>query len=143
MVVVMARKKQSAFGEWLMGQFRRPDHLLTAARYYWQDTHNPAYVWWAINICTRQDTQIEFPEWVSQYLAGCAQRMMSSNAAAQSDLRKVLPQILGFPRKRGRGNLLDMGKSVTHYNIPAIRFAIEIERGVKTDSGASQRVRVS
>ena len=123
--------QRSAFREWFEKRIKDPHLSLSTTRFYWQDTHNPAYVWWAIEICVCRDIQIEFPDWVRKYLAECAQRMLSPDAAEQSDLRKVLPGIMGFPPKRGRGNPLDLGKNEDQFSIPAMRFAIEIEKGAR------------
>jgi hypothetical protein len=38
---------------------------------------------------------------------------------------------MGFPPKRGRGNPLDLGKNEDQFSIPAMRFAIEIEKGAR------------
>ena len=124
----MASKRHPAFKDWLKDRIERPEFMLRVALGSWQETDNPAYVWWAIELCTRSD-QIEFPHWVREYLAECAQRMSSPDAAGASDLRKVLPRIMGFPVKRGRGRLLDLGAE--DYATPAMRFAIEIEKGAK------------
>lgn len=124
--------KSTAFREWLERRIKEPDLLLRAAHFFWQDTHSPVYAWWAIEICACGDSHIEFPDWVREYLAECAQRMLSPDSAVQSDLRKVLPRIMGFPPKRGRGNPLDLGKrEADQFAIPAMKFAIEIEKGAK------------
>jgi hypothetical protein len=124
----MASKRHPAFKDWLKDRIERPEFMLQVALGSWQETHNPAYVWWAIELCTSSD-KIEFPNWVREYLAKCAQRMSSPDAAAASDLRKVLPRIMGFPAKRGRGHLLDLGAE--DYATSAMKFAIEIERGAR------------
>jgi hypothetical protein len=117
--------------EWLEKRFKEPALLLRAAHFFWQETRNPANVWWAIEICTR-DGRVEFPGWVRQYLTDCARRMMSPEARQESDLRKIFPKIFDFPTKRGRGSLLDLGwKEANQFFVPAMRFAIEIEKGAK------------
>ena len=128
--MVVTRQRLSAFVEWFRTRIKKPDLLLRTALFYWEDTRNPVYVWWAIEICTCGNDQVEFPSWVRDYLAECAKRMQSSDLVAESDLRKVLPRIMAFPKKRGRGNLLDIGGD-EEYSIPAMRFAIEIENGAK------------
>jgi hypothetical protein len=128
----MMMEQPSAFREWLEKRIKDPALSLRTAHFFWQDTHNPAYVWWAIEICTSRGTQMDFPAWVRQYLADCAGRMFSPALVEQSDLRKILPRIMGFPPKRGRGNLLDLGKKeANQFSLPAMRFAIYIEKGAK------------
>ena len=90
---------------------------------------NPYYVWRAIKICTSEGK--EFPNWVCRYLGGCAKKMMSAEAVAASDLRKVLPGIMGFSLKRGRGNLLKPHGEYLRYLDAAIRFGQEILKGAR------------
>jgi hypothetical protein len=66
-----------AFVEWYQGRISKPDFLLDASHFHWSGTHNPYYVWTAIDICIRE--KIELPDWVNQYLAECAKRMLSTD----------------------------------------------------------------
>ena len=74
---------------------------------------------------------MDFPDWVQEYLAACAQRMLSPQAANDTDLRKILPRIMGFPAKRGRGNLLNPDGDTWLYLDAAAKFAREIATGAK------------
>ncbi len=99
-----------------------------ASFYAWEDSKNPYYVWEVIYCCAKH--QMPLPDWVLDYLANCASRMMSDEAKQSHDVRKALPSILGFPTKKGPGNLLDPASDEPE-EIPtfALRFAIELERG--------------
>ena len=57
-----------------------------------------------LQICATN--KLPIPEWVTDYLAGAADRMLSAETAESKDARAVLPKILGFPSKRGPGNPL-------------------------------------
>jgi hypothetical protein len=70
-----------------------------------ESTENPYFVWFEIDRCLEANKPL--PTWVLAYLAQCAGRMLSEKARQTSDLRMVLPWVLGFPKKRGPGNLLD------------------------------------
>jgi hypothetical protein len=124
------KKQRSAFREWVEKQIKEPGLKLRTARFFWEDTQNPAFVWRAIEICISPDTQAEFPTWVRQYLADCARRMFSPASIEKSDLRKALPGIMGFALKRGPGNPLNLGTD-DQFVLPAMKFAIEIEKGAK------------
>jgi len=144
--VVMARKKHSAssgaraldatrrqagrsFSEWYFDRIFKPDFYLAIAHYGWMNQQTPYYVWAAIDFCTR--AKIGFPDWVNRYLAECAERMLSPDSTKSRDLRKVLPEIMGFPRKKpGPGHLLDPDPE-WRYGAPAWRFAVQIEKGEK------------
>jgi hypothetical protein len=79
---------------------------LEASRLAWDDTANPVFVWEAIKTCTDQNWRL--PDWVSVYLAAVAERMTAEPARKAPDLRKILPTVLGFPKKnRGSGRLLE------------------------------------
>ena len=80
--VVMAQRQRPAFIDWFANRIREPDILLRAALFFWRETHNPVYVWWAIEICTRSG-QVDFPDWVRSYLTECAQRMLSPDASQE------------------------------------------------------------
>jgi len=54
--------------------------------------------------------------------------MLSSTARRTSDLRKHLPWVLGFPKKRGPGNLLDPDRAQQKTWF-AFNFAAEIRKG--------------
>jgi hypothetical protein len=84
---------------------------------------NPCYAWCAIEYCT--EANLPFPEWVIAYLGQCSKRMFSPKAKQSTDLRKVLPQVLGFPSKRGPGNLLNPFVDPKRY-----LFALEFGRRV-------------
>jgi hypothetical protein len=52
---------------------------------------SPYYAWKAIETCIKRKK--EFPEWVKEYLVGCAERMQSDRAARAGDTRKQLSWI--------------------------------------------------
>jgi hypothetical protein len=95
----------------------------------WKNTGNPYYVWQTIEICIRE--KINLPYWVNQYLAECAQRMLSPDATKSRDLGRVLPRIMGFPQKRGPGHSLEPDRESHLFFKPAWTFLFEIEKGKK------------
>src|ERR1700730_18056223 len=98
-------KESHRFAVWLKDWVSNPDIALPHLQSDWEDTKNPFFVWSAINVCDLN--QRELPDWVRAYLASCARRMVSEDAVQKSDLRKILPGVLGFPqKKRGPGPLL-------------------------------------
>jgi hypothetical protein len=97
----------------------------------WEETANPVYVWEAIAVCTKHERSL--PDWVMAYLAVVAKLMMSEEARAVTDLRGVLPSIMGFPAKRGPGRPLDPDGGMDDAMHLAILFAIEIEGGHEPD----------
>jgi hypothetical protein len=106
-----------------------PDFMLEASFSGWEVTASPAYVWQAIDICRKH--RRDFPDWVLDYLAACARRLLSNEARCSTDLRKVLPWALGFPAKRGPGRPLDPDPAKADRLLFAVKFAIEIENGKK------------
>jgi hypothetical protein len=87
----------SDYDKWIALQ-RDPDFQIRMCRSAWQGEENPVYVWSAIAICAKHKKPL--PDWVMDYLAGVAQRMTSDVAKATTDLRAVLPGILGFSAKQ-------------------------------------------
>jgi hypothetical protein len=112
--------------KWLL---RDPNFMLDVMFAGWEKTKNPYYSWYAIKICTKHKKQ--FPTWVVDYLADCANRMLSEKAKQSNDLRKIIPSILGFPAKRGPGRPLDPDRDPDDKLMFALHFAIEIEKGKK------------
>jgi hypothetical protein len=83
-----------------------PKFRLTAYLNTFLDTENPVYCWEAIKLCS--DHNLPFPDWVCMYLGTVANVMLSDEVRQCSDLRKVLPHVLGFPKRTsGPGRLLD------------------------------------
>ena len=78
-----------------------PDFLLDGYIGCWEETKNPYYAWEAINTCAKHKRQ--FPTWVVDYLAQCAERMLSNKARQSNDVRKILPSVLGFRQFLLRG----------------------------------------
>jgi hypothetical protein len=96
----------------------------------WKDTHNPAYLWAVVGLCTKHGKAL--PPVVMDYLADVARRMSSPGARSAQDLTKVLPGILGFPaKKRGPGRLLDPSAAAgdLYDRKLAMLFAVELEQG--------------
>jgi len=79
--------------------------MLKSARSFFERSGNPYYAWYAIELCATHKEPL--PNWLMSYLTQCSVRMLSSKAREIDDLREVLPWVLGFPRKRGPGKLLD------------------------------------
>jgi hypothetical protein len=105
-----------------------PDFQIRICRGAWQKEGNPVFVWYAVDFCIKYKKP--FPDWVTDYLGDVAQRMTSDDAAAATDLRAVLPGIMGFPAKPGPGHPLTRDKDEAL--LLAGRFAIEIvERGLE------------
>jgi hypothetical protein len=57
-------------------------------------TRSPWFAWQAIQRCIKNKR--EFPDWVVEYLAGCAERMQSDRVRQASDTRKELPWVFGI-----------------------------------------------
>jgi hypothetical protein len=110
---------------------RDPGLNIRACRSGWEEEKNPIYVWETIGICTKHKKPL--PGWVVSYLADVAQRMTSDDAKAATDLREVLPRIMGFPaaERHGPGRRLDPHGGRYDAMSLAILFAIEIEHGLK------------
>jgi hypothetical protein len=81
------------------------EKIIEAMRSLFERSGNPHYAWYAINLCSKDNTP--FPNWLGAYLDQCSERMVSDKARQTSDLRTVLPWALGFPKKRGSGKLLN------------------------------------
>jgi hypothetical protein len=130
--VVMADKdgpRSPRFSEKFAAVIRNPNINLDAMYVGWEDNKNPYYAWSAIEICTKHKKPL--PTWVVDYLAGCAERMLSDKATKSKDLRKILPSILGFPAKRGPGRPLDPDHVPNDKLMFALLFTIEIHKGRK------------
>jgi hypothetical protein len=107
-----------------------PDFQIRMCRGAWQRVKNPIFVWWAVAFCT--EYKKPYPDWVTDYLGDVAQRMKSDYATAATDLRAVLPGIMGFSAKQpGPGRPLDPGGGNDDARLLAGWFAIEIvDRGL-------------
>jgi hypothetical protein len=123
-------KESHPFAVWLKDWISDPDIALPHLQSDWELTKNPYFVWEAIDFCDAH--KLELPDWVRAYLASCARRMLSEDTVGASDLRKILPEVLGFPRKkRGPGNLLRPEGDSVEYMVQAMVFAVEIEKCAK------------
>jgi hypothetical protein len=103
-----------------------PEHRLVDLGRQWLEGDNPRHprlAWEAISICSSH--KLPIPAWVSDYLAEVAGRMESAEAR---DLRAELPEILGFPAKRGPTSPLPAETAVDR-SMFAHLFAARIERG--------------
>jgi hypothetical protein len=102
-----------------------PDFRLDMFRSEFAGTSNPYYAWQALGICLKHKKQI--PDWLTAYLAQCIVRMGSGRTKTTRDLRKVLPWVLGFSKKKsGPGNLLDPDRDPYDKPLLALKFAIKI-----------------
>jgi hypothetical protein len=115
--------------EWILNHAKKADFILSGSFAAWNETRNPVFAWMAIDACSRGN--IEFPEWVRLYLGDCAQRMLSPDAEEASDVRKVLPSIMGFSLRRGPGNPLKPFGNDWQYTDAAITFMGGIAKGAK------------
>jgi hypothetical protein len=107
-----------------------PDNQLAHICEFWRETNEPYYAWKAIQICTKIKRHL--PSWTQIYLRGCAQRMIeAAQLKDSSDLREMLPLVLGFRAKRGRGHPLRPYGDDNEYDLAAMKFAIAIEKGCK------------
>jgi hypothetical protein len=57
-------------------------------------TRSPWFAWAAIRRCIKHKR--EFPDWVIDYLGGCADRMQSERVRRTSDTRNELPWVFGI-----------------------------------------------
>jgi hypothetical protein len=122
--------------EWFLERTGKSDFVLAGAFVKWKETHNPYFVWMAIEACTRE--RVGFPDWVCKYLAECATRMLSPQAEDASDLRKILPEIMGFSSTKGRGRYpLAPDDDNWRYLGAAMRFAVEIFKGAQPTAALS------
>jgi hypothetical protein len=121
-----------SFPEWIRRTFGDPEQLpklLPIFNVAWQYGGNPLFVWWAIDICAKY--KHELPQWVLDYLAGCAERMVSREARKSAELRDILPRVLGFPARPGRGHHPLRPDNNAEYETAAYVFAEAIDEGVK------------
>jgi hypothetical protein len=85
------------------------EHLLKSLGEHFRRSGNPVHAWTAIHFCIKAGNGKRLPDWVIAYLAQCSERMISKQGA--SDLRKILPEVLAFPKKRrGPGKPLRPGR---------------------------------
>jgi hypothetical protein len=99
---------------------------LEIARGDFEESGNPHYAWKAIDFCIKNDLLVG-PSWLTVYLAQCSERMLDK-AEQTTDLRKILPWVLGFPRGRGPGKLLHPYRSEGQVHF-AIEFAYRVLKG--------------
>ena len=117
-----------------------PDFLIRMYRGAWQKEGNPVFVWYAVDSCIKYKKP--FPDWVMDYLGDVAQRMRSDDATAATDLRAVLPGIMGFPAKPGPGHPLDPSGGNDDAPLLAGWFAMEIvDRGLEPTEALRKAVK--
>jgi hypothetical protein len=103
-----------------------PDIKLAIAFHCLTTTYNPYFAWEAIDVCVKEKRK--FPDWLVEYLGSVAEGMLSEQAKAAHDLRKVLPEVLGFDTTLGRGSLLNPdGYLGSDAELFALKFACAIE----------------
>jgi hypothetical protein len=93
------------------------EFTLLRFRQVFEASGNPRYAWAALGLCTDQKP---LPRWLMEYLVQCSERMQNADQA--SDLRKILPRVLGFPTKRAKKSWGDkinprMWKFVTEFGV--------------------------
>jgi hypothetical protein len=91
-----------------------------------EEDGNPVWAWKALDLCFKSNTA--FPDWLNNYLAQCAERMKSQRAKTASEVRDVLPWILGFDGMRARGNALDIDRH-SYKKAFALMFAVQLFKG--------------
>jgi hypothetical protein len=83
---------------------------------------NPVFVWEAVGWCHQEG--LDFPDWVREYLGGCAKRLMENTNALK--IRDVLPRVFGFKNEKKPGRqqraLLEMFESERF----PMQFAVQI-----------------
>jgi hypothetical protein len=106
---------------------RHPPSRLSKLHGEWLRSGNPLFAWEAMRFCA--ETKCAFPDWVSEYLGDCANRMPPD--AKNLDVRKMLPSVLGFPRKRGPRKACSLGDDMAAAEqfLLAHVFAYAIEQG--------------
>jgi hypothetical protein len=104
----------------------RTEFKVKGMRSAFERSGNPYYAWKAIDLCVKAD--LPLPIWLIAYLSQCSGRMLSDKAIQASDLRKILPWILGFPNKRGPGRPLNPYRSPLRL-VFAIKFGILVLNG--------------
>jgi hypothetical protein len=109
-----------------------PDNQLAHICESWRETNEPYYAWNAIQICAK--TKRQLPSWTQHYVGHCGQRMTDAAQLNQSnDLRKILPLVLGFKAKRGRGHPLRPDGDEPEYMLAASKFGSAIQKGYKPE----------
>lgn len=96
-------------------------------------SQNPYFAWRSIEICA--ESNVECPEWVTEYIVECARRMMAAGKQRSADVRKVLPGVLGFRSRRGPGNPLNPNANSDQIRL-ALKFAYLIHKGLKPSAAA-------
>jgi hypothetical protein len=123
------------FPEKFLALSKDPIFQLQICRISYSETENPVYFWRAIKLCT--DHNLRFPDWVSLYLTTVTNNMLSDEARQRSDLRKVLPRVLLFPKKkkRGPGRLLDPDAAPEDRIILTIKFLCKLAENNECEPG--------
>jgi hypothetical protein len=95
---------------------------------------SPYFAWEAIRICIRQKRP--FPDWVTDYLGQCADRMCAErmqSERAKRDVRETFQWIFDFPKKKpGPGGLFDQHEGLLKDVMKggfALLFAMQIHNG--------------
>jgi len=103
---------------------KRPSEFLHLRfRQAFMASRNPYYAWAALRLCTDRKP---LPSWLAAYLVQCSERMLSEKAEQASDLREILPWVLGFPAKRAKKRFHDkislkMWKFATEFGVRILR----------------------
>jgi hypothetical protein len=133
-------RKLSVFAQFVDACASDPNFLLAACREAWQETKNPLHVWHAIDICARH--KCDYPEWIRDYLALCAKRLMEeAKSKAPRISRTIFSKMFGFSTKRGRGHPLRLDGD-DDYMIAAWAFAGKIAKGNKPSDALRDASRV-
>ena len=80
------------------------EFVLLRLRQAFEVSGDPYYAWAALRSCTNL-VEKPLPPWLASYLFQCSERIEKAEQA--SDLRGVLPWVLGFPTKRTKKCLSD------------------------------------
>jgi hypothetical protein len=108
--------------------FKDPSLKLKAYLHGYVETKNPVYMWQAIKLCTEHN--LPLPDWVSYYLGAVANVMLSDEVRQCSDLRQILPYVLGFrlaKKKPGPGRLLDPDAASEDRALFTIKFLCKLK----------------
>jgi hypothetical protein len=106
--------------------------LLEEMHQSYSGERNPLYVWHAIKLCGERD--IEFPEWLKEYLFSAAKRI--------ADGERDVEDVLGFPRKQGNHSMFTQFTRADLRERAAFTFALALIDGATYDVAKAAAAKV-
>ncbi|HEY1749578.1 MAG TPA: hypothetical protein VGG11_22815 [Xanthobacteraceae bacterium] len=103
------------------------DPFLAGFEYHWKKDKNPIYVWSAIH--RSKKIKQPLPKWALIYLYDVAERIDDFWTKDVSDVREVLPGILGFAKRIGPGGHVGKVQELRKREALAMAFAAQIFAG--------------